>query len=99
MAVANLDRHGQRFIRRLATAPVDSIDLKLLDQQILRLANDNAIARRIDINHVAGSRRSAGQSFALPDGEHFDAFMLGKKVSGEIVDAAAMELRRVEMRT
>src|SRR5262245_46485504 len=47
VAVTDFHRHGQLFIRRLAAAPVNPIDFKFLDEQILDVADKNASRRGI----------------------------------------------------
>ena len=77
--------------------PIDALNLKLFHQQILRVADDDATGRWVDVDHVARFRRAAGQTLALADGEHFNPFVLAEEVALEIVDPAAMKFRFAEM--
>ena len=88
VAVTDLHRHCQPLIRCLAATPVNPVDFKFLDEQILGVADNNSARLRINIDDVTRSRRTAGQTFALPNSEHLDALMLSDAVAGLVVNAA-----------
>ena len=88
MAVANLHRDFERLVGIAAAAPVHLVDFEFVRDQILGVADDDAVRRRIDIDDVTRLRRTAGQTFALADGEHLDAFVFAEEIALEIVDAA-----------
>src|ERR671923_946976 len=52
--------------------PVHTIDFKLVDGEMACLAHNHAVSLRIEIDYITGLRRSAGQTFALPDGEQLE---------------------------
>ena len=66
VAVTDLHRHCQPFARCLAATPVNPVDFKFLDQQILGLADKNSSRRGINIDDVTRSRRTAGQTLRCP---------------------------------
>ena len=78
--------------------PVHAIDLEILHHQIIRVANNHAIRRRIEIDDVTRTRRTTGQSFTLADREQLDPVMFAKTVSIDVVNFAAMKFLFAEMR-
>ena len=70
---------------------------KSSDDQILRVADDDAVRRGIDIDDVARLRRTAGQTLALADGEQLDAVVFAEEVA-LVVDAAGMKFVLAEVR-
>src|SRR5262245_26143984 len=73
------------------SVPVHAIDFELLHNQIGGIANDDTIGRRIEIDHVPWTRRTAGKTFALADGEQLDAVMLPDEISTNVVNFTAMK--------
>ena len=78
--------------------PVHTIDLEFLADQIISIANDDAICCRIKIDNVTRAERTPGQTFALTDREQFDAVMFTNKVSIDVVNFAAMKFIFAQMR-
>ena len=79
--------------------PVHAIDLEFLHHQIIRVANDHAVRRRIEIDNVTRTRRPAGQSLTLTDREQLYPIMFANAVSIDVVNFAAMKFVCAEMRT
>ena len=78
--------------------PVHTIDLEFVANQIVRVADDDAICCRIEIDHITRPRRTAGKSFALTDREQLDAVMFADEISIDIVNLAAMKFVFAQMR-
>src|ERR1700730_9040736 len=77
--------------------PVHLIDFEFIANQIVCIADNDAVCFRIKVNHIAGPRRTAGKSFALPNSEQLDPFVFAEKVSGDIVNLAAMKFFFAQM--
>ena len=98
MAVTNLHCDFQRLVGVTLVDPVDLGDFKIVGDQIFRGADQHAIRRGIEIDHITRLGGTAGQAFALADGEKLDASVFAEKISREIVDAAGMKFFSAEMR-
>src|SRR4029077_20758525 len=79
--------------------PVHPIDFELLANQVVGVANNDAICCWVEINNVTRPQRSARKSFALADGEQFDPTVFGNEVSIDIINLAAMKFFFAEVRT
>src|SRR6266513_4037428 len=79
--------------------PVHTIDLELLANQVVGIANDDAICCRIEIDDITRTRRTAGQPFALSDCEQLDSAMFTQEISIDIVNLAAVKFVFTDMRT
>src|SRR5205823_2547860 len=77
--------------------PVHAIDFELLHKQIVGIANDNTIGRRIEIDYIPCTRRTAGKTFALSDGEQFDAVVFADERSINVVNFTAMKFIVAQM--
>ena len=77
--------------------PVHTIDLELVANQIVSLANDDAICGWIEIDHITRTWRTARQSLALTDGEQLDAVMFAKEISGDIINFTAVKFAFSQM--
>jgi hypothetical protein len=71
--------------------PVHTIDLEFLASQVICIADDDAICCWVEIDNVTRPQRAARKSFALADGEEFDAAVFGNEVSIDIINLAAMK--------
>src|ERR1700736_5230471 len=89
---------GARHSRLCIDNPIDAIDLKFLTNQIVNTSYNDAVGRRIEIDHVTRLRRAAGQSFALADSKELYSFVFPDKVSVDVVNLAAVKFRFIEMR-
>ena len=78
--------------------PIHAINFEFVREQIVGVADNDAILFRIEIDHITRTHRAAGQSFALADGEELDAIVLAHEISGDIVNLAAMKSRVAETR-
>ena len=78
--------------------PIYAIDSEFITDQIVGVADDDAIRFRIEIDNIARSERTTWQAFALADGEKLDAIMFTHKISSDIVNFASMKLTFAEMR-
>ena len=91
-AVAGVADPGSRM-------PVHTIDVELLANQVVGVANNDAICCRVEVDNVTRPERSARKSFALADGEELDAAVFGNEVSVDIINLAAMKFVFAEVRT
>src|SRR5579884_1091851 len=78
--------------------PVHSLDLEFLNHQIVRLPNNDAVCRGIEIDDVTRTQRAARQTFALANGEELDAVVFAQEISLHIINRAAMKLLVAEAR-
>src|SRR6266496_4825925 len=90
-AVAGVGDPGSRM-------PIHVIDLKFIHDQIVRIANDDAICCRIKIDNVTRAWRTPGQPLALPDRKQLDPVMFTNEVSIDVVNFAAMKFIFTQMR-
>src|SRR5207302_10649248 len=88
MAITNLYREFDTFAGQIAPDPICPVDLEFVTDQIVKVANDHAICLGVEIDDVARTRRSAGTSFTLTNGEEFDAVMLARDIAVHIVNLA-----------
>src|SRR6476620_5537106 len=79
--------------------PVHTIDVELLANQVVGVANNDAICCRVEVDNVTRPQRSARKSFALADGEQFDPTVFGNEVAIDIINLAAMKFFFAEVRT
>src|SRR5947208_16719403 len=79
--------------------PIHAIDIEFLADQIVGVANDDTICCRVEVPNVTRPQRSAWESFALADGQKFDAAVFGNKVSVDIINLAAMKFAFPDVRT
>src|SRR5690349_4654566 len=90
MTVANL--HCQVAALQIDRQnPVAIVDLKFVANQILGVADDDSIVRRIDVDYIARAGRTTRQPFALTNGKEFDSVVLTQEISLDIVNLAAVE--------
>ena len=97
MRVADFHGDLERLIRR--AVPQTVVDREFVRHQILRLADDHAARGGVDVDDIHRARRTARQPFALADGEHFDALVLGHAIARFVVNAAGVKLTRAEVRS
>jgi hypothetical protein len=79
--------------------PVHTIHLELLADQIGGIANDDAICRRIEIDDITRTRRTAGEPFALTDREQLDPVMFTDEIPLNVVNVAAVKFVIAQMGT
>src|SRR5215831_16029743 len=79
--------------------PIHTIDLELLADQVVGIANNDAICFRIEIDNITRTQRTAGQPFALSDREQLDALMFTDEISSDVVNFAAMKFVFAQMGT
>jgi len=77
--------------------PINALNFKFLDEQIFRVADDDAVGPRVDIDDVTRARRAAGKSFALADREELNPAVFGEKIAVKIVDSTAMKFLSTEV--
>src|SRR5438067_710571 len=99
MAVADFYRKLCILVRPIGRDPIHAIDFEFVANQIVDVANNDAVGFGIKIDNVAWPRRTAGQTLALTDREQFDAVVFCNKTSGDIVNFSAMKLGFAKMRT
>src|SRR5262245_16997065 len=79
--------------------PVHTIDLELPANQVVTIANDDTICCRIQIDHIARTRRAARQPFALTDCEQLDAIMFADKIPINVVNFTTVKFAFSQMGT
>ncbi len=77
--------------------PVHTIDLEFPANQVVGIADDDAIRCRVEIDDVTRTRRTAGQSLALTDRKHLDAVMFTDEISIDVVNFAALKFVFAQM--
>src|SRR6266571_2263939 len=80
------------------SVPVYTIELEFVPEQVVGIADDDAIGLRIDIDHIAWPNRATGQALALADGEKLNAVMFADEISVHIVNLSLMKSRVAQMR-
>src|SRR5437773_7410877 len=80
------------------SVPVHPVDFELVTNQIVGIADDDAICCRIKIDNVTRTRRTSGQPLALSDREQLDPVMFTNEVSIDVVNFAAMKFIFTQMR-
>src|SRR5436309_6989510 len=78
--------------------PINAIDLELVANQVVRIADDDAICCRIKIDNITRTRRTPGQPLALSDREQLDPVMFTNEVSVDVVNFATMKFVFTQMR-
>ena len=61
----------------LGDVPVDAVHFEFVADEILLAADNDAGCFGVDVHDVERLGRTTGQAFALADGEHLDAFVIG----------------------
>src|SRR3954453_13433302 len=79
--------------------PVYAVDFEFLANQVLGVTNDDAIGRRVEIDDIPRTQRTAWQSLALSDREQLDTVVFADELSIHVVNFAAMEFVFAQMRT
>src|SRR5689334_3371244 len=79
--------------------PVHTIDLELLASQIVGIAYDDAICRRIEVHDITRTRGTARQPFALTDREQLDPVMFADESPVNVINVAAVKFVFAEMGT
>src|SRR6516225_1009436 len=79
--------------------PIHVVELELLAEQVIGIANDDAICCRIEIDDITRTGRTAGQPFALSDREQLNAAMFTEEISSDVVDFAAVKFIFTQVRT
>src|SRR5436853_7667786 len=79
--------------------PVYAVDFEFLANQVLGVTNDDAIGRRVQIDDIPRTQRTAWQSLALSDREQLDTVVLANELSIHVVNFAAMKFAFAQMRT
>src|SRR6516164_1954182 len=91
-AVARVAALGSRM-------PVHTIDLELFADQIAGIANDDTICRRIEVDDITRTRRTAGQPLSLTDREQLDPVMFTDKIPLNVINVAAVKFVIAQMGT
>ena len=79
--------------------PVHTIDLEFLANQVVSVANDDAVRCRIQIDDVTRTWRTAGQPLALTDRKQLDAVMFTDEIPINVVNFAAVKFVFAQMGT
>src|SRR6266550_4254076 len=77
--------------------PVNTIDFEFVANQVVRIADDDAIRCRIKIDNVTRAGRTPGQPLALSDREQLDPVVFTNEVSIDVVNFAAMKFIFTQM--
>src|SRR5690242_15637750 len=102
MIIADLHRgfEAQRAVTaRGDRMPVEAIDFEFSAAQIVGISNDYPVGVGIEIHHIAWTRRTARQTFALANCEQLNPFVFGNKIPLHVVNLASMKFVFAEMRT
>ena len=78
--------------------PGHTIDFKFVANQIVRVANYDAISFRVEIDNITRKQRATGQPLSLTDGEKLEAIMFTHKISIEVVNLTSMKFVFAQMR-
>src|SRR5262245_2517618 len=81
------------------SVPVHTIDLELLANQIVGIADDDAICYRIEVDDITRTRRTARQPLALSDREQLDSVMFTDEIPIDVVNFAAVKFVFAQMGT
>src|SRR5207248_10564303 len=80
------------------SVPIHAVDFEFAYDQIVGIADDDAICCRIKIDDITRARRTPGQPLALSDREQLDPVMFSNEVSIDVVNLAAMKFIFTQMR-
>ena len=95
----SIDRQAAAGGVRGYSVPVHTIDLKLLTDQIVGIANDHAIRCRVQIDNITRTWRTTRQPFALADRKHLDAVMFTEEIPGDVINLTTVKFIFTQMRT
>src|SRR5262249_1215843 len=79
--------------------PIHTIDLELVADQVVGIADDDAVCCGVQIDDITRTWRTAGQPLALTDREQLYSVMFTDEVPINVVNFAAVKFVFAQMRT